>query len=91
MLDDGDAGDAGGKIMPDLRAPGDLARLIGLHSVHVHPLEKNGAPYIGFKFGCTWNEGHGLGVLMHGSTAVGVGGADTGFLLWIAERDAGRG
>ncbi|MDJ0608769.1 MAG: hypothetical protein QNJ67_07305 [Kiloniellales bacterium] len=41
--------------MPDLRAPGDLARLIGLHSVHVQPLEKDGASYLGFEFGCAWD------------------------------------
>ena len=86
-----DDGDPGGDIMPDLGAPGDLEPLIGLHTVHVHPLRKDGAPYLGFELGCTWDEEHGLGVLMHGAEAVEIGGADTAFLLWIAERNAGRG
>jgi hypothetical protein len=46
------------------------------------------APYVGFEFGCTWDDEHGLGVLMHGERVVDVGGAETAFLLWIAERDA---
>ncbi len=76
--------------MPDLAAPRDFERLIGLHTVHLHPLEKDGVPYVGFEFGCTWDEALGLGILMHGERPVDIGGADTAFLLWIAERDAGR-
>jgi hypothetical protein len=63
--------------------------LIGLHALHVHPVEKDGLPYVGFELGCTWDHEHGLGVLMHGPRVVDIGGADTAFLLWIATRDAG--
>lgn len=62
--------------------------LIGLHSVNVHPLQVNGIPYVGFELGCTWDDEHGLGVLLHGTRVVKIGGADTAILLWIAERDA---
>jgi hypothetical protein len=31
-----------------------------------------------------------LGVLMHGTRVVKIGGADTAFLLWIAEEDAAK-
>ena len=69
---------------------GDFRRLTGLHAVHVHQVTKDGVPYVGFEFGCTWDDEHGLGILMHGQRAVEIGGADTAFLLWIAEQDAER-
>jgi hypothetical protein len=75
--------------MPPVRAVEELRTLIGLHSVNVHPLEKDGLPYVGFEFGCTWDDEHGLGVLMHGTRVVEISGADTAILLWIAEKDAG--
>jgi hypothetical protein len=74
--------------MPDVSSTEDFRQLIGLHNVHVHSLLKDGLPYLGYEFGCTWDGEHGLGVLMHGTRAVEVGGADTAFTLWIAERDA---
>ncbi|HLI65970.1 MAG TPA: hypothetical protein VKU90_06365, partial [Caulobacteraceae bacterium] len=76
------------QYMPDLAGPDDLRRLIGLYAVDVHQVRNGAAPYLGFEFGCTWDDEHGLGVLMHGTRIVEVGGADTAFLLWIAERDA---
>ncbi len=75
--------------MPELSSPEGFRTLIGLYSVNVHQLAKDGVPYIGYEFGCTWDDEHGLGVLMHGSRVVEVGDAHTAFLLWIAEQDAG--
>jgi hypothetical protein len=76
------------QFMPDVASAHDFRKLIGLHSVNIHQITKNHLPYIGFEFGCTWDEEHGLGVLMHGTRSVEVGGADTAILLWIAEQDA---
>ena len=76
------------QLMPEVTDIDGFRSLIGLHSVNVHPLQKNGIPYVGFELGCTWDHEHGLGVLMHGTRVVEVGGADTAILLWIAERDA---
>ena len=76
------------EYMPDVNSVDDLRSLIGLHSIDVHALARNGVPYIGFEFGCAWDEEHGLGILMSGTRVVEVGGADTAFLLWIAKRDA---
>jgi hypothetical protein len=75
-------------LMPDVSTAEDFRNLIGLHSVNVHPLQKNGIPYVGFEFGCTWDDEHGLGILMHGTRTVEIGGADTAILLWIAKKDA---
>jgi hypothetical protein len=76
--------------MPDIKSAEDLHALIGLHTVNVHPLRKDGISYAGFEFCCTWDQEHGLGVLMHGTRTVEIGGADTAILLWIAKRDAAK-
>jgi hypothetical protein len=76
------------ELMPDVKSAEDLRRLIGLSSVNVHRVQKDRIPYVGFEFGCTWDPEHGLGVLMHGTRTVQIGGADTAILLWIAEQDA---
>ena len=74
--------------MPDIASDRDLWSILTLLSVYVHPLFAGGVPYLGFEFDCTWDEEHGLGVLMHGTRVVEVGGADTAILRWIAEKDA---
>ena len=76
------------KLMPNVRDVAEFRSLIGLYALNVHQLERNGLPYVGFEFGCTWDNEHGLGVLMHGARVVEIGGADTANLLWIAKRDA---
>jgi len=76
------------EVMPDVSSAEDFRRLIGLHNVHVHQVLKDGLPYLGYEFGCTWDSEHGLGVLMHGTRVVKVGGANTSYLRRIAERDA---
>ncbi len=74
--------------LPDLLEPADLCTLIGLSHVHVLFQAHKGAAYIGFEFGCVWEEEHGLGVMTHQGRIVKVGGADTSFLWWIADRDS---
>jgi hypothetical protein len=74
--------------MPDVSRAEEFRQSIGLHNVHFVPLLKEGLPYVGYEFSCTWDGEHGLGVLMHGSRVVEVGGADTAFTLWIAKQDA---
>lgn len=76
-------------LMPDVSSSEDFRRLIGLHNVHVLQLLKDGIPYIGYEFGCTWDEEHGLGVLLNGTRVVEIGDAQTCFTLWIAEQDGG--
>src|SRR5689334_1518142 len=78
------------ELMPDVRCAGDFRGLIGLHYLNVHQIQKDGVPYVGFEFGCTWDGEHGLGILMHGTRTVEIGGADTAFLSWIAKRDAAK-
>lgn len=66
----------------------DLKQNCGLYSVYLHQLIHSGLPYIGYELGCTWEEEHGLGVLMHGTRLVAIGDADTALHLWVAQKDA---
>jgi hypothetical protein len=81
--------------LPDLEGPEQLRSHVGLSTVHVLPVVKDGAAYVGFEFGCTWDEEHGLGVMTHQGRIVefpdmGVGkvnGADFASEDWVAEED----
>ena len=76
------------KHLPQVRSPDDFKRLMGLGIVHVLPVWKDDFAYIGFEFGCSWDNEHGLGVMMHKDRVVMVGEASDSFLEWIARRDA---
>lgn len=73
--------------LPTLTSTGSLKQVIELEEIHVHQISKDGIPYVGYQFSCTWDEEHGLGVLMHGKRVVEMDEAATAFTLWIAERD----
>jgi hypothetical protein len=79
--------------MPENPKPSALAALHTLDGIFVHAVVKDGLAYVGFSFSAAWEPEHGLGVLTHGHRVVEVGGADTSFLEWLAEkdRDASRG
>lgn len=53
--------------------PTDLAKVMGLHDVHVLATAKDGFAYIGFEFGCNWDDEHGFGVMTHTDRVVAVG------------------
>ena len=73
--------------MPDGESGDDLRWLIGLSTVRIFNVSKEGCAYIGFELGCSWEDEHGLGVTTHKKRVVKVGGADTAILEWIAEKD----
>jgi len=73
--------------LPRITSVEGLRELIALEEINVHQISKDGVPYVGYQFACSWDEEHGLGVLMHDKRVIEVGGAETAFLLWIAERD----
>ncbi len=75
------------RVMPKATNTADFLPLVGLRTVNVHQVHKEGIPYVGFELGCAWDQEHGLGALLHGPRVVKVGGADTATLLWIAEAD----
>jgi Domain of unknown function (DUF6985) len=66
-------------LPPALDSPDELRDLIGLSAVHVLPLGIDGVNFVGFSFGCAWDEEHGLGVMTWAGDVYEVGGADTAF------------
>jgi hypothetical protein len=54
----------------------------------LHRVEREGHAYFGLILGCTWDDEHGLGAMLHRTRVIDLGGADTAVLAWIAERDA---
>lgn len=73
--------------LPTITTEDDLAKVIQLEEINVHQISKDGIPYVGYQFLCLWDNEHGLGVLIHDKRVIEIGGSDTAFLLWIAERD----
>jgi uncharacterized protein DUF6985 len=79
------------EIMPGIGSPAGLRDLIGLSTVHVLDVEKDGLACVGFELGCSWDEEHGLGVMTHGARVLEVGAADASFNAWTARGDGGTG
>jgi hypothetical protein len=75
------------ELMPAIERPEQLRSLIGLSTVHVLRVHYDGLAYVGFEFGCTWDEEHGLGVMTHRERVVTVGGASMSFEEWVGEDD----
>lgn len=80
-------GDEFEALMPAVGTKEDLASLIDLRHVHIHPWSKDGVGYVGLQFGCTWDQEHGLGLMMHLDRVVEIGGADASFAWSPAEAD----
>lgn len=80
-------GDAFESLMPALTVATDLSRLIDLCHVHIHPWTKDKVGYVGLQFGCTWDQEHGLGVMMHRDRVVEIGGTDVSFAWSPDEAD----
>ena len=74
-------------FMPDIRTAEEIYALINVVGVNVHPLSRDGIPYVGVEFDTRWDPEHGAGVLINGKRVVEVGGVDSAVLLWIAEED----
>src|SRR5581483_5892012 len=80
--------------MPFLsKGAGQLRSHIELSGIHVLAVTRENAAYVGFTLDCTWDEEHGLGLMMHQGrlvTVMGmtVAGADIASEAWGAEEDA---
>lgn len=73
--------------MPRLTSKEDMVSIYELSQVHILPIAKQKAAYVGFEFGCEYDLEHGVGIMTHRKRVVASGGADHAFLEWIAERD----
>lgn len=76
--------------LPAITTPAEMKKNVGLGNLHMHPVARDGHAYIGLEPGCTWDEEHGAGVLLHKSRVVAVGQADTSFDTHAAQKDATR-
>ncbi len=76
--------------LPDVSNVDDLRPLIGLSGVHVLTVTHDGSAYIGFEFGCVWDDEHGAGVMTHRGRVIQAGQADMSFVEWVAELDPER-
>lgn len=74
-------------IMPDVVDTAQFKDLIGLSQIHLLNVSKDNVAYVGYEFGCTWDDEHGMGFMTHKNRIVAFGGADTSFLTWVAEED----
>jgi hypothetical protein len=75
------------EIMPDVDSVDQFKNLIGLSHVYLMNVSKDGFAYVGYEFGCTWDDEHGLGFMTHKDRIIDLGGADKSFLTWVAEKD----
>ncbi|WP_228412571.1 DUF6985 domain-containing protein [Chryseobacterium sp. G0240] len=74
-------------FMPDVKDIHGFSNLLTPTYFYIMPVIKNGYPYIGFGFSCSWDSEHGLGIMTHKDRIVKIGGADTAFDSWVAEND----
>ena len=75
------------RVMPAVVTSESCRPLLGLHQIHVHPWQRDGMAYVGLEFGCTWDEEHGFGVLLHGNRVVSIGSAEASFASRPQEAD----
>ncbi|QUX92502.1 hypothetical protein CYL31_14320 [Marinomonas sp. A3A] len=83
-----ECGEEMAEYFPPVNLADDIKSVVGVVSVNIHQVAKNGIPFIGVEMGCNWEEEHGLGFLLYGNKIVEVGGADTAILLWLARQHA---
>ncbi len=66
-----------------------MRKNVGLGTLHMFGIAKKGVAYFGLELGCTWDEEHGAGVVLHKCRVVAVGQADTSFDTSRAIADGG--
>lgn len=75
-------------LFPQIDYAEDMKTVMGLVTIHIHNIAKDGIPIIGLEFGCNWEDEHGLGVLFWKDRILDIGHADTSFVNWIAKESA---
>jgi hypothetical protein len=76
--------------LPEIGSAAAMKRNVGFGTLHVMGIAKGGFAYLGLELGCTWDEEHGAGVLLHRSRIVEIGQADTSFDDHAATSDGGK-
>lgn len=74
---------------PEVNSIDEFKKVFGVGNMFVLLPHKEGYSYVGLECGCTWDEEHGLGFLLHKDRIIKVGGADEAFSEWEAFKDNG--
>lgn len=61
---------------PEIKDKQDLKNIIGIRTIYIHPLHKDGYSYYGLEGNCMWDEEHGLGFVIHKERIIEFGGAE---------------
>jgi hypothetical protein len=72
---------------PLINQPEDFAQVFGVGNLFVFEEHRDGIAYLGLECGCTWDDEHGLGFVMHQNRVIEIGQADTAFSSWPARDD----
>ena len=76
-------------LIPAVNSIDDFNQIMGLSQIHILPSARDGYAYVGFEFGCDWDEEHGVGVMMHRERVIEIGAAETSFDIWVTFNDNG--
>jgi hypothetical protein len=80
-------GDEKTEFMPHVTTSEEFKPLIQISNIHLMNVAKDGAAYVGYEFGCKWDDEHGIGFMTHKNRIIDLGMADTSFLTWVARKD----
>ena len=75
------------EYMPNIGDIEGFKSVIQPEGIYILDVEKDGLPYIGFHFKCTWDDEHDYGIMLYKDHVIKMGGADMAFLSWIATED----
>ncbi len=73
------------EILPAVDTEDKLLKLVTPLNANVFKTEKDGSHFIGLEFNCTWDDEHGIGILIHNDRVLKHGGADVSFTEWMAK------
>lgn len=76
-------------LMPEIKTIADYKNNLGVAFLHIMDSEKYNHAYIGFELGCSWDDEHGVGVMMHKDKVVKIGLAEESFNHWNCYHDNG--
>lgn len=74
---------------PDVESLEEFKNVFGVANMFVMLPKKEKSAYIGLECGCTWDDEHGLGFLLHENRLIKIGSADEAFSSWEAYKDNG--
>jgi hypothetical protein len=75
------------ELMPNIDSVQQFENLIGLGNVHILEVSKDNVAYVGYEFGCNWDDEHGIGFMTHKNKIVNFGDTDMSFMTWVAQQD----